>query len=112
VTVQALSHIDPKQLFHIPPTDGAETQRLNTQLSGAEVSNDLSSRLSVVTAEGDTITLTADLEYDFRAVNYATQCTADGSTVDLEATYAESTLKNEFGVTVGGELNEQELDDL
>lgn len=110
--VQALSQIDPKQFFRPPSTDTAGTQRLNTQVSGVAVSNDLSGRLSVTTAEGDTITLTADLEYDFRAVNYSSRVTGDGSTVDLEARYAESTLKKEFGVTIEGDLNEQELKDL
>lgn len=110
--VQALSQIDPKQFFRPPSTDTVGTQRLNTQVSGVAVSNDLSGRLSVTTAEGDTITLTADLEYDFRAVNYSSRVTGDGSTVDLEAKYAESTLKKEFGVTIEGDLNEQELKDL
>jgi hypothetical protein len=110
--VQALSQIDPKQFFRPPSTDGATPQRLNTQVSGVSVSNDLSGRLSVTTAEGDTITLTADLEYDFRAVNYSSHVTGDGSTVDLEARYAEATLKKEFGVTIEGDLNEQELKDL
>lgn len=110
--VQALSQIDPKQFFRPPSSDGAAPQRLNTQVSGVAVSNDLSGRLSVTTAEGDTITLTADLEYDFRAVNYSSQVTGDGSTVDLEARYAESTLKKEFGVTIEGDLNGQELKDL
>ena len=110
--VQALNQIDPKQFFRPPSTDTVGTQRLNTQVSGVAVSNDLSGRLSVTTAEGDTITLTADLEYDFRAVNYSSRVTGDGSTFDLEAKYAESTLKKEFGVTIEGDLNEQELKDL
>ncbi len=110
--VQALSQIDLKQFFRPPSSDGAGLQRLNTQVSGVAVSNDLSGRLSVTTAEGDTITLTADLEYDFRAVNYSSHVTGDGSTVDLKARYAESTMKKEFGVTIEGDLNEQELKDL
>ncbi len=110
--VQALGQIDPRQFFRPSSSDGAGPQRLNTQVSGVAVSNDLSGRLSVTTAEGDTITLTADLEYDFRAVNYSSRVTGDGSTVDLEARYAESTLKKEFGVTIEGDLNEQELKDL
>jgi hypothetical protein len=109
--IQALNHIDPKQFFCPSSTDSAGPQRLNTQVSGVAVSNDLSGRLSVTTAEGDTIALTADLEYDFRAVNYSSHIAGDGSTVDLEARYAESTLTKEFGVMVEGDLNEQELND-
>lgn len=107
--VQALSQIDPEQFFRPPSSDGAGPQRLNTQVSGVAVSNDLSGRLSVTTAEGGTITLTADLECDFRAVNYSSHIAGDGSTVDREARYAESTLTKEFGVTVEGDLNEQEV---
>jgi hypothetical protein len=110
--VQALDQIDPKQFFRPPSSDSAGLQRLNTQVSGVAVSNDLSGRLSVTTAEGDTITLTADLEYDFRTVNYSSRVPGDSSIIDLEARYAESTLKKEFGVTIEGDLNEQELKDL
>lgn len=110
--IQAVNNLDPKQFFRLPSADGAGPQRLNTQVSGVAVSNDLSGRLSVTTAEGDTITLTADLEYDFRAVNYSSQVASDGSTVNRDATRIESTLKKEFGVTVEGDLNQQELSDL
>jgi hypothetical protein len=110
--VQTLSHIDPKQFFHRPSTDGAETQRLKTQVSGVAVSNHLSGRLSVTTAEGDRITLTADLAYDFRAIDYSSRVTAGSSTVGLDSTYVESTLKKKFGVTVEGDLSDQELNDI
>jgi hypothetical protein len=110
--VQALTQTDPAQFFRLPSANSAGTQQLKTQVSGIAVSNDLSGRLSVTTAEGDTITLTADFEYDFRAVNYSSQVAGDGSTVNLDATHIESTLKKEFGVTVDGDLNQQELSDL
>jgi hypothetical protein len=85
---------------------------LDTQVSGVAISNDFSGCLSVTTAEGDTITLSADLESDFRAVNYKSHVEGNGTTVDLEAKYAEYSLKQEFGVTVEGDLNEQEVKDL
>jgi hypothetical protein len=110
--VQALTQNDPAQFSRLPSADRTDMQQLKTQVSGLAVSNDLSGRLSVTTAEGDTITLTANLEYDFRAVNYSSHVPANGATVDLEATSAESVLKKEFGVTVEGELNEQEISDL
>ena len=84
--VQALTQVDPNQFFNLLSTNGTGTQRLDTQVSGVAVSNDFTGRLSVTTAEGDTITLSADLESDFRAVNYKSH--------------------------VEGDLNEQELKDL
>ena len=112
MSVQALTQVDPKQFFNLPSTNGTGTQRLDTQVSGVAISNDFSGRLSVTTAEGDTITLSANLESDFRAVNYKSHAEADGKTVDVEAKYAAYSLKQEFGVTVEGDLNEQEVKDL
>ena len=110
--VQALIQVDPNQFFNLLSTNGTGTQRLDTQVSGVAVSNDFTGRLSVTTAEGDTITLSADLESDFRAVNYKAQAAGDGKTVDVDAKYAQFSLKQEFGVTVEGDLNEQEVKDL
>jgi hypothetical protein len=110
--VQALTKIDPQQFFNLSSATGAGTQRLDTKVSGVAISNDFTGRLSVTTAEGDTITLSADLESDFRAVNYKSHVEGDGKTVDVEAKYAEFSLKQEFGVTVEGDLNRQEIKDL
>jgi len=110
--VQALTKIDPQQFFNLSSATGAGTQRLDTKVSGVAVSNDFTGRLSVTTTEGDTITLSADLESDFRAVNYKSHVEGDGKTVAVEAKYAELSLKQEFGVTVQGDLNEQEVKDL
>ena len=109
---QALASFDPKQFFHSPAATGTGTQRLDTKVSAVAISNDLEGRLSITTAEGDKITLTADLEYDYRAVNYTSKVQTDNGTVDVNAKYAESSLKREFGVTVEGDLNKQELKDL
>ena len=110
--VHALTQVDPTQFFRLPSTNGTGTQRLDTKVSGVAVSNDFSGRLSVTTAEGDTITLSADLESDFRAVNYKAQAEGDAKTVGVDATYAEYSLKHEFGVTIEGDLNEEEVKDL
>jgi hypothetical protein len=110
--VHALTQVDPTQFFRLPSTNGTGNQRLDTKVSGVAVSNDFSGRLSVTTAEGDTITLSADLESDFRAVNYKARAEGDGKTVGVDATYAEYSLKHEFGVTIEGDLNEEEIQDL
>ena len=110
--VHGLTQGDPTQFFRLPSTNGTGNQRLDTKVSGVAVSNDFSGRLSVTTAEGDTITLSADLESDFRAVNYKAQAEGDGKTVGVDATYAEYSLTHEFGVTIEGDLNEEEVKDL
>lgn len=112
MSAQALTQVDPQQFFRLPSTNATGVQRSDTKVSGVAISNDFSGRLSVTTAEGDTITLSADLESDFRAVNYKSQIESDGKLVDVRAKYAEYSLKQEFGVTVEGDLNEQEVKDL
>ena len=112
MTTQAVAQFDPKQFFSTTTPTGTGTQRLDTKVSAVAVSKDLEGLLSVTTAEGDKITLTADLEYDFRAVNYTSTAQTDDGTVGVNAKAVEASLKREFGVTVEGDLNEQELQDL
>jgi len=112
MSAQALTQVDPQQFFRLPSTSATGVQRLDTKVSGVAISNDFSGRLSVMTAEGDTIALSADLESDFRAVNYTSHTEGDGQAVDVRAKYAEYSLKQKFGVTVEGDLNEQEVKDL
>jgi hypothetical protein len=112
MSVPGLTQVDPQQFFNPPSMNGRGIQRLDTQISGVAVSNDFSGRLSVTTVEGDTITLSADLESDFRAMNDKSHVEGDGKTVNLETKYAEYSLKQEFGVTIEGDLNEQEVKDL
>jgi hypothetical protein len=112
MSVQALTQVDPTKFFNLPSANGAAPQRLDTKVSGVAVSNDFSGRLSVTTAEGDKITLSADIESDYLAASYKSHVEGAGTTKDVEAKYAEYSLKQEFGVTVEGDLNEQEVKDL
>ena len=95
--VQALTQVVPQQFFALSSANGAGTQRLDTKVSGVASSNDFTGHLSVSTAEGDTITLSADLESDIRTVNYKSHIEDDGKRVGVQATYAEFSLKQEFG---------------
>jgi len=114
MSVQALTQVDPTQFFNLnqPSANGTAPQRLDTKVTGVAVSNDFSGRLSVTTAEGDKITLSADIESDFLAASYKSHVKGADATTDAEAKYAEYSLKQEFGVTVEGDLNEQEVKDL
>jgi hypothetical protein len=110
--VQPLTQVDPTQFFNLPSTTGAGTQRLDTKVGAISASNDLTGRLMVTTAEGDRITLTADLEARFQAVSYQAHARTENGTVDVTATSIEASLKQKYGVTVEGDLNEQEVHDL
>jgi hypothetical protein len=68
--VSALTPFDPSKFFEAPAADSSSFRRLDTKVSVVSAVADLSGRLSVMTAEGDTIMLTADFEARYRAVNY------------------------------------------
>jgi hypothetical protein len=110
--VQSLGAIDPNQFFTLRSTAGTGTHRLETGVSGVTLSNDFSGRLSVTTAEGDTIRLAADLETGFRAGRYYVHGGSEGGAVSVGAESARYTIQRNFGITVDGDLNEQELSDL
>jgi hypothetical protein len=110
--VQALTSIDPHHFFNLRQLPDGEVHGLDTRVSGVAVSNDFSGRLAVTTAEGDRITLTADLETNFRFGSYESRVEAGGTTGNAGATYTHHTIQQDFGVTVDGDLNKEELHDL
>ncbi len=110
--VQALTSIDPHQFFNLRQLSDAGGHRLDTRVSGVAVSNDFSGRLAVTTVEGDRITLTAGLETDFRSGSYESRVEAGGTTGNAGATYTHHAIQEDFGVTVDGDLNKEELHDL
>lgn len=110
--VQALTSIDPHHFFNLRQLADGEVHGLDTRVSGVAVSNDFSGRFAVTTAEGDRITLTADLETDFRSGSYESRVAAGGTTGNAGATYTHQTIQQDFGVTVDGDFNKEELHDL
>ncbi len=112
MSVAALTSFDPSKFFQASAAAVSSSQRLDTKVSAVSAAADLSGRLSVTTAEGDKITLTADVEARYRAVNYQAKAETDQGTVEVAATSVEASLKKQYGVTVEGDLNEQELHDL
>ena len=110
--VQALTSIDPHHFFNLRQLSDAGGHRLDTRVSGVTVSNDLSGRLAVTTAEGDRITLTAGLETDFRSGSHISQVADDRTTGKVEATYTHYAVQREFAIAVDGDLNKEELHDL
>jgi hypothetical protein len=112
MTVRDSTSFDPQQFFNLRSISELPAHRLDTRVSGMTVSSDFSGRLSVTTAEGDRITLTADLETDFRSLSYASHAEADRTVGNVGAKYTHSTIQRNFGVAVNGDLNEKELHDL
>jgi len=110
--VQTLISIDPHHFFNLRQLSDAGGHRLDTRVSGVAVSNDLSGRLAVTTAEGDRITLTADLATDFRSGSHISQVADDRTTGKVEAKYTHYAVQREFGIAVDGDLNKEELHDL
>lgn len=110
--VSALTPFDSTKLFEAPAANAGGAQRLDTKVSAISASTDLTGQLSVTTAEGDRITLTADFEARYRAVNYQAKAGTEQGMVEANATSVEASLKKQYGVTVEGDLNEQELRDL
>ncbi len=110
--VQALTSIDPHHFFNLRQLSDAGSHRLDTRVSGVAVSNDLSGRLAVTTAEGDRITLTADLATNFRSGSYIAQVADDRTTGKVDATYTHYAVQRELGIAVDGDLNKEELHDL
>lgn len=110
--VSALTPFDPSKFFQVPAVAPSHSQRLDAKVSAVSAAADLSGRLSVTTAEGDKITLTAEFEARYRAANYQAKAETEQGTVEVNATSVEASLKKQYGVTVEGDLNEQELHDL
>lgn len=110
--IPALTTFDPHRFFDHRSTSDSGVSRLETGVRGVTVSNDFSGRLSVRTAEGDRITLAANLEADFLAGRYHAQGGSRQAEVSIGAEYSRYALQRDFGITVEGDLNEQELSDL
>jgi len=112
MAVAAVSQFDPSKFFQAPAANAAGAQRLDTKVSAISASTDLTGQLSVTTAEGDKITLTADFEARYRAATLQAQAQTDSGTANVSAKSIEASLSKQYGVTVEGDLNEQELNDL
>jgi len=110
--VQALASLDPQQFFNLHQIPNAKVHRLDTRVSSVTVSNDFSGRLAVTTAEGDRITLTADLKTGFRSGSYESSAQTDRAAENMGATSRHYSIQRNFGVVVDGDLNEKELHDL
>ena len=110
--IQALTTIDPHRFFDLRSTSDNGVFRLETGITGVTASSEFSGGLIVRTAEGDTITLGADLDTSFHAGRFYAHGGSGQQEVGIGAEYSRYSLQREFGIAVDGDLNEQELSDL
>ena len=110
--ISGFPQFDPSTFFQAPAPSAQGVQRLDTKVSAISTASDLTGRLSVTTAEGDKITLSADLAARYQAASYQGHAESNGTTVDVRAKSAAFSLSQQYGVTVEGDLNDQEVHDL
>jgi len=109
---QGLSQFNPNRFLKLPATDPQAGRTVNAQVAAIQASTDFSGTFSVVTAEGDKVTLSIDSEEDFRYVNYGYKVRSDDQRLEVNGESTEYSLSQTLGLTVEGDLNEQEVADL
>jgi hypothetical protein len=109
---QSLTQFDPSRFIQLPTTDPQAGRTINAQVGAIQSSTDFSGKVSVVTAEGDKVTFSLDVETDFRYLNYQYKAQFDDKSLEIKGEYAESSISQTGGLTVEGDLNEQEVADL
>jgi hypothetical protein len=87
-------------------------QRITSQSSQAKISSQRSIDLSLVTAEGDKVTLSANAAFQAGYATYNSQGTLNGVTSVSQGESFEASLEREFSISVEGDLNKQELKDI
>lgn len=110
---QTLSQFDPNRFFRqLPATDPQAGRTVNAQVEAIQASVDFSGTVSVVTAEGDKVTFNADRETDYRYTNYGYSAQSGDQNLEVKGMYTEYSLSQTLGLTVEGDLSEQEVADL
>ena len=110
--VQPLTSFDPQQLFTLGSRPDGGIQRLDTKLSGFSISHEFSGRLNVTTADGDRVTLLADIDEKYEAGFVQSSVETHRAIGTVSTGLAQSARAHNFGVAVSGDLNEAEVTDL
>lgn len=112
MSVQALTAFDPRQFFSPGSRPELGNYRLDTHISALSVTREFSGRFDVTTADGDRITLMADIHDEFQSGSFQSFIQTPQETRNLEAGLTQSAHAHNFGVTVSGDLDEGEVTDL
>ena len=81
-------------------------------LSQVSVQTQTKSGLSIVTAEGDKVTLSTNTAFQGTGVRYNARGVVEGQALTLRANALESELIRQKQITIEGDLNEQEVNDI
>ncbi|MDH4154274.1 MAG: hypothetical protein OEV01_10860 [Nitrospira sp.] len=112
MSVQSLTSFDPRQFFNPGSRPEVGNYRLDTGVSALSVVREFSGRLDVITADGDRITLVADSDDEYQAGSLHSSVQTHQGTGTLKAGLAQGAHAHNFGVTVSGDLDEDEVTDL
>ncbi|MDT7041022.1 hypothetical protein [Candidatus Nitronereus thalassa] len=93
-------------LFSQPGGRSAQT------FSKADVQSQTQTGLSIVTAEGDRVTLSTNASFQGTGVKYNARGIAEGQAISLRSNVLEGQTTSQKQITIEGDLNEQEIEDI
>lgn len=109
--IQSVPLFDPSQSIALP-SEGMRIGRRSTRLAAIMASNNLDGQVSVMTTEGDRVTWNATLVQNFEMFSYRRTARHASVTLDMSAKETQYLLEQKLGMTIEGDLNEQEARDL
>lgn len=112
MSVQPQTSFDPRQFFNLGSRPEVGNYRLDTGVSALAVAREFSGRLDVTTADGDRISVVADIDDEFQTASFQSSIQTPQGTGNFKAGLAQSAHARNFGVTVSGDLDEGEVTDL
>jgi hypothetical protein len=86
--------------------------RSSQSLSKVEVNTQTQTGLSIVTAEGDKVTLSTSASFQGIGVTYNVRGVAEGQAISLRSDVLEGAFLSQKQITIEGDLNEQEIQDI
>ncbi|RMH08044.1 MAG: hypothetical protein D6704_03925 [Nitrospirae bacterium] len=89
-------------------SDGRSTQHLST----VDAQSQTHTGLSIVTAQGDRVTLSTNTSFAGTAVRYNARGVVEGQPVSLRSQVLEGELTQEKRLTIEGDLNDEEIRDI
>ncbi|MCP9448487.1 MAG: hypothetical protein NNA21_00285 [Nitrospira sp.] len=109
--IQPVPFLDLSQSLS-PSSGGIGIGRRSTQLAAIMASNNLGGQVAVMTTEGDRVTWNATLVQNLEMFSYHRTVRQASVTLDMSAKETQYLLEQKLGMTVEGNLNEQEVHDL
>jgi len=86
--------------------------RSTQTLSKVDVHTQTQTGLSIVTAEGDRVTLSTNASFQGTGVRYNARGVAEGQAISLRTNALEASFFSQKHLTIEGDLNEQEIQDI